>query len=77
MLTDHVDYGVKPDAGETPWRYDPDNVKGVPNVDYARYFPALGALSRIVGPQALLGIGLEFGVQRHPFPAFDKCSIMG
>ncbi len=71
-FTDHVDYGVKPDAGETPWRYDPDNGKGVTNVDYARYFPALGALRELWEHRLSIGIGLEFGVQRHTVPAFER-----
>lgn len=71
-FTDHVDYGVKPDAGETPWRYDPDNGKGVTNVDYDHYFPALGALRELWDHRLSIGIGLEFGVQRHTVPTFER-----
>lgn len=71
-FTDHVDYGVKPDAGETPWRYDPDNGKGVTNVDYARYFPALDALREQWAGKLSIVKGLEFGVQRHTVPAFEQ-----
>lgn len=71
-FTDHVDYGVKPDAGETPWRYDPDNGKGVTNVNYARYFPALDSLRDLWKGRLFIGTGLEFGVQRHTIPAFEQ-----
>lgn len=71
-FTDHVDYGVKPDAGQTPWRYDPDLGKGVTNVDYARYFPAIASLQAQWASRLSIGCGLEFGVQRHTVGSFEQ-----
>lgn len=45
-FTDHVDYGVKPDAGEQPRRLDPGNGKPVTNVDYPAYFAKLDQVRR-------------------------------
>ncbi len=69
---DHVDYGVKPDAGEQPLRFDPDNGKPVTNVDYARYFPEVERVQGLFDGRLEIRAGLELGVQRHTVDQFEQ-----
>lgn len=69
---DHVDYGVKPDAGEQPLRFDPDNGKPVTNVDYARYFPEVERVQGLFDGRLEIRAGLELGVQRHTVDQFER-----
>lgn len=72
-ITDHVDYGVKPDVGEPPLRYE----DGVPvtNVDYPRYFAALDlARERWVG-RLHIARGLELGVQMGTLGDFNRLLV--
>ncbi len=70
-FTDHVDYGVKNDwhTGEEI-RY----FEGLPilNVDYEAYFRQIGALQAKYRGQIVIRQGLEFGVQTHTIPKFQK-----
>ncbi len=63
-VTDHVDYGVKPDWG------NPEGARleyGLPvlNVDYDHYFPHVAEMRERFAPDLAIACGLELGVQRH------------
>lgn len=67
-ITDHVDYGVRPDWDE--YRRDPSSARifeGKPsiNVDYERYFPAIERVRERFAPELFVKTGMEFGVQSH------------
>lgn len=70
-FTDHVDYGVKPDADELSPAPGGEGVSH--NVDYERYFPELEAARERFAPLGSgcdegglsVRIGLELGVQSH------------
>ena len=73
-ITDHVDYGVKPDADEyraggATYRLE----DGLPvlNVDYERYFPAIDRVREQFAGQLVVKTGMEFGVQTHTEPQFN------
>lgn len=68
---DHVDYGVKPDAGEPCDRFDPDNGKPVTNVDYACYFPEVERVRALFDGRLTIRAGLELGVQRHTVARYE------
>lgn len=72
-ITDHVDYGVRPDWDE--YRRDPSCAKmfeGKPsiNVDYERYFPAIAEARERFAPELTVKTGMEFGVQSHTIDRF-------
>ena len=70
-LTDHVDYGVKRDwdsAGTIPLR----NGKLLANVDYPLYQATLQELACRYGDQITLRMGLEFGMQVHTIPLYER-----
>lgn len=67
-ITDHVDYGVRPDWDE--YRRDPSSARifeGKPsiNVDYERYFPAIERVRERFATDIAVKTGMEFGVQSH------------
>lgn len=67
-ITDHVDYGVRPDWNE--YRRDPSSARifeGKPsiNVDYERYFPAIERVRERFATDIAVKTGMEFGVQSH------------
>ncbi len=67
-FTDHVDYGIKPDADE--YRAHPEGVrldKGKPviNVDYPAYFTRIAELRHDFAGRLNIKAGLELGVQSH------------
>ena len=73
-ITDHVDYGVKPDveeyrAGSGTARFE----DGIPvlNVDYERYFPAIDRAREQFAGRLAVKTGMEFGVQTHTEPQFN------
>lgn len=70
-FTDHVDYGVKPD-----WKpediFQPGLNKEVKNVHYERYFTELAELTVTYADHIKIKTGLEFGMQVHTIPAFEK-----
>ncbi|MCI8402630.1 MAG: histidinol-phosphatase HisJ family protein [Lachnospiraceae bacterium] len=77
-FTDHVDYGIKRD------RDDPRGVEyrsggaGEPeqialaNVDYPRYAAEIKALREKYRGQIAIRMGLEFGIQTHTIPEYEK-----
>lgn len=70
-FTDHVDYGVKPD-----WLPDEPFIIGgnkiVKNVHYDLYFAELKKLTAKYKNQISIKTGLEFGIQTHTIPQFEK-----
>ncbi|MBQ7544658.1 MAG: histidinol-phosphatase HisJ family protein [Synergistaceae bacterium] len=65
-FTDHVDYGVKFD------HYDPRSLTHLANVDYSRYFGELGQVREEFSPRLTVRAGLEFGVQTHTIPDYER-----
>ena len=73
-FTDHVDYGVKRDWDDPRgvlYRIDEPNV-ALANVDYEKYFKEYSHLAEKYGADIKLKLGLEFGMQRHTIPDFEK-----
>lgn len=63
-VTDHVDYGVKPDHDHPELARIVDG-QPVLNVDYDRYFPALARAREAFASELVVRTGLELGVQSH------------
>ncbi len=55
-FTEHVDYGVKTDL----------------NCDYEQYFAELSNMREKYGDKLKIRTGIEFGVQRHTVPLFNR-----
>lgn len=68
-FTDHVDYGIKKDWDEGPIKY----LYGQPqvNVDYPKYFKEIESLRKKY-PNITIRQGMEFGVQVHTIPRYQK-----
>ena len=68
-FTDHVDYGIKKDWDEGPVEY----LYGQPqvNVDYPKYFKEIESLRKKY-PEIIIRQGMEFGVQVHTIPRYQK-----
>lgn len=70
-FTDHVDYGVKPD-----WQPEdtflPGKNQAVKNIHYELYMNDLKQLSEKYKQQIKIKTGLEFGMQMHTIPQFQK-----
>ena len=58
-FTDHVDYGIKKDWTLT-------------NVHYPEYFSKLYRMKRTYGDKIAIKNGLEFGIQTHTIPQYEK-----
>lgn len=70
-ITDHVDYGVRDDRDsgkELPRR----DGKILANVDYPSYMERLKCLKKQYGGQIKIRTGMEFGMQIHTIPQFQK-----
>ena len=77
-VTDHVDYGVKRDwddpRGMTYRRGgagEPERM-ALANVDYPRYATEIAALREKYKDQITLKMGIEFGIQTHTIPQYEK-----
>lgn len=73
-ITDHVDYGIKPDVDE--YRRNPSLavvIDGQPmlNVDYDRYIPAIMRARERYAGRLEVRCGMEFGVQSHTRARYD------
>ena len=70
-ITDHVDYGIKDDwdSGKEIPRI---NGVAVANVDYPRYMEKIGEMKALYGHRIIIRTGLEFGVQFHTIPQYEK-----
>lgn len=70
-LTDHVDYGVKHDwdeGVEIQYRHG----EPLANADYPKLYDEYLRLSEEYKDQIKVRFGLEFGMQRHTIPQFEK-----
>lgn len=70
-FTDHVDYGIKLDwdsGKEIAYR------DGAPyaNVDYPRYIQKIQRLQNTFAGRIAIRIGMEFGMQMHTIPQFER-----
>ena len=70
-FTDHVDYGIKLDWDE------PEKIAyrdGMPlaNVNYPLYFKEIAHLKEKYQDQIVIKQGMEFGVQMHTIPQYEK-----
>lgn len=61
-FTDHIDYGVKTDDGPPERR----------NCDCWLYFQELADIRRRFGDKITVKAGMEFGIQPHTIPQFQK-----
>lgn len=70
-FTDHVDYGIKNDwdDGKT---IEYRGLEPLANVDYPKYMEEIEKLQRLYGDRISLKTGLEFGVQVHTIPQFER-----
>lgn len=70
-FTDHVDYGIKYDwdcGKEIEYR----NGEPFANVDYPLYADRIKELQYLYGDQICLKMGLEFGMQMHTIPQYER-----
>lgn len=70
-FTDHVDYGVKDDwdcGRPIIWR----GGEPAANVDYPAYAVKIKELQAVYGAEIEIKMGLEFGMQRHTIPQYEK-----
>lgn len=70
-LTDPVDYGVKIDwdcGKQIQYR----NGEPLANVDYPRYMSEIDRMKRLYGNKIRIKTGLEFGIQKHTIPDFQR-----
>ena len=68
-ITEHVDYGVKAEWNEP---VAPENTRMVRNVNYPAYFSLLKKLKEQYAGQIVIREGLEFGIQHHTIPRFER-----
>ena len=77
-FTDHVDYGVKRDWDDPHGMLYRRGGPGEPehmalaNVDYPRYAAEIAALKEKYKDQITLKMGMEFGMQTHTVPRYEK-----
>lgn len=79
-FTDHVDYGIKKDWTEDilKWRggdgigTDRSDMQPLANVNYDEYFGKILRMKRLYGDQIVIRSGLEFGIQRHTIPDYER-----
>lgn len=79
-FTDHVDYGIKKDWTEDilEWRggdgigTDRSDMQPLANVNYDEYFGKILRMKRLYGDQIVIRSGLEFGIQRHTIPDYER-----
>lgn len=70
-LTDHVDYGVKIDW-DCGKKIQYRNGEPLANVDYPRYMSEIDRMKRLYGNKIRIKTGLEFGIQKHTIPDFQR-----
>lgn len=77
-FTDHVDYGIKRDwddpRGMTYRPGGPGEPErmAVANVDYPKYTAEIGALRQQYKDRIVIRMGMEFGMQQHTIPEYEK-----
>ena len=68
-FTDHVDYGVKVDWDDTVGYEEAEMTM---NVDYPLYAARIKELQYLYDTRLKIKMGLEFGMQTHTIPAFQR-----
>ena len=70
-FTDHVDYGVKSDweSGKT---IEYRNGEPLANVNYPEYIKEIKRLQDLYGDRIRIKTGLEFGIQVHTIPEYER-----
>ncbi len=68
-FTDHVDYGVKVDWDDTNGYEEAEMTM---NVDYPLYAARIKELQYLYDTRLKIKMGLEFGMQTHTIPAFQR-----
>lgn len=73
-FTDHVDYGIKIDwdVYQTLSPAQKEKVGILLNVDYPAYFQKIAQLRKKYFGKLAIKQGLEFGIQTHTIPAYQK-----
>jgi histidinol-phosphatase (PHP family) len=79
-FTDHVDYGIKKDWTDDAlkWRggdgigTDQTDMQPLANVNYDEYFGKILRMKCLYGDQITIRSGLEFGIQRHTIPNYER-----
>lgn len=70
-FTEHVDYGVK-----NEWGFEPEDEiitsKRVHNCNYKEYINEFERCKKIYGNKINLKFGIEFGMQEHTIPKFQR-----
>ncbi|MDD3278004.1 MAG: histidinol-phosphatase HisJ family protein [Lachnospiraceae bacterium] len=70
-FTDHVDYGIKRDWNSGAGISYRDG-KLLANVDYPLYYESIRQFQYIYGSKIAIRMGLEFGIQSHTIPQYEK-----
>ncbi len=70
-ITDHVDYGIKQDW-DCGKRIEYRNGEPLANVNYSAYMAKIREMQYYYGDKINIKIGMEFGVQMHTIPQFEK-----
>lgn len=70
-FTDHVDYGVKADW-DTPEKIRYIDGSPYTNVDYPNYFQKIETFQQKYKDKITIKKGLEFGIQTHTIPLYEK-----
>jgi len=73
-ITDHVDYGIKKDWPDPSLTYDGAEKSGHPlmNVKYPAYHAEIQRLREQYSNQIMIREGMEFGMQVHTIPQYEK-----
>lgn len=73
-FTDHVDYGIKRDWGVQSDIYLPEEKAKLPvmNVKYPAYHAEIMQLQEKYSGKIKIREGMEFGIQRHTIPQYQK-----
>lgn len=73
-FTDHVDYGIKRDWKNPGCSYSGSEKAGLPpmNVKYPAYHEKIKKLQREYEDRMVIREGMEFGMQAHTVPLFEK-----
>ena len=73
-FTDHVDYGVKADWMDMSDTYQPEEKAKLPvmNVKYPAYHAEISRLKQIYAGEITIREGMEFGMQVHTIPQYQK-----
>lgn len=81
-FTDHVDYGIKRDWDDArgmlyrPGGPGEPECMPVANVDYPRYAAEIESLRSKYRDRITIKMGMEFGMQTHTIPQYEKLATV-